>query len=132
MTQPTHAELGLVRLGDSDFVSANPGDDLRGKAVYDQHGQRMGSVHDLYVDRQERRARLVEVRDGGFLGILGPRKKSYLVPVEAITGVTEGRVTVEPGRTERAPGPAPFNAKVKPPSAGDRGGIHAPFPFGRR
>lgn len=132
MTQPTHSEVRLVRLGDSDFVPANPGDDLRGKDVYDQHGRRMGSVHDLYVDRQERRARFVEVRDGGFLGILGPRKRSYLVPVEAVTEVAEDRVTVEPGRTERAPGPTPFNAKVKPPSANDRGGTHAPFPFGRR
>ena len=132
MKHPTRAGIGLISLGDSDFVSANPEDDLRGKAVYDPHGQRMGSVHDLYVDRQEREARLIEVKDGGLLGILGPRKRSYLVPVEAVTGVAEDRVTVEPGRTERAPGPAPFNAKVKPPSEDDWGGIHASFPFGRR
>jgi hypothetical protein len=32
---PTRVGIGLIRLGDSDFVPANPEDDLRGKAVYD-------------------------------------------------------------------------------------------------
>jgi hypothetical protein len=38
MMYPTRAGIGLVRLGDSDFVPANPEDDLRGKAVYDAEG----------------------------------------------------------------------------------------------
>ena len=32
---PTRVGIGLIRLGDSGFVPANPEDDLRGKAVYD-------------------------------------------------------------------------------------------------
>ena len=40
---PTRAGIGLVRLGDSDFVPANPEDDLRGKAVYHAQGQRMAA-----------------------------------------------------------------------------------------
>jgi hypothetical protein len=51
MMHPTLAGIGLVRLGDSDFVTANPEDYLRGKGVYDPHGQRMGCVEDLYIDR---------------------------------------------------------------------------------
>ncbi len=51
MAHPTHAGLGLIRLGGSDFVPANPEDDLRGKDVYDPQGQGIGSVEDLYVDR---------------------------------------------------------------------------------
>jgi hypothetical protein len=47
MIHPTRAGIGLVRLGDSDFVPANPEDDLRGKDVYDAQGQRIGSVEDL-------------------------------------------------------------------------------------
>jgi hypothetical protein len=110
----------------------------------------MDSVEDLYVDRQEREVRFLEVGTGGFLGI---REKRFLVPVEAVTKVSEDRVTVEPERTEKADGPAPFDTKVRPPSAEERrnddqasppifgnaegtvdprGGYHSSFPYGRR
>ena len=118
MMHPTRAGIGLVRLGDSDFVPANPEDDLRGKAVYDAQEQRIGSVEDLYIDRHEREVRFLEVGAGGFLGI---GEKPLLVPVEAITQVAEDRVTIEPGRTEKVEGPAPFDTKVvPPPTAADR------------
>ena len=150
MVHPTHARIGLARLSDSDFVTANLEDDLRGKGVYDPHGQRMGSVEDLYIDRQEREVRFLEVGVGGFLGIGGRR---FLVPVEAVTRVSEDQVIVEPDSTERAEGSAPFDTKVRPPSAHDRrnddyasppifgnaegtvdprGGYHSSFPSGRR
>jgi sporulation protein YlmC with PRC-barrel domain len=126
MMHPTHARVGLVRLSDSDFVTANPGDDLCGKGVYDPHGQRMGSVEDLYVDRQEREVRFLEVGAGGFLGI-GERR--FLVPVEAVTKVSEDQVIVEPDTKKEAEGPAPFDTKVGPPSADYRSHDHAPPPF---
>jgi sporulation protein YlmC with PRC-barrel domain len=129
-------------------VPANPEDDLRGKDVHDPHGQRMGRVEDLYVDRQEREVRFLEVGAGGFLGI-GERR--FLVPVEAVTKVSEDRVIVEPDTKKEAEGPAPFDTKVGPPSAEERrnyghasppfgnaegtadprGDIYARFPFGR-
>ncbi len=112
MTHQTRAGIGLVRLGDSDFVSANPEDDLRGKAVYDAEGQRIGSVEDLYIDRKEREVRFLEVGAGGFLGI---GEKHFLVPVEAVTEVADDRVTIEPGRTEKVEGPAPVDTQVAPP-----------------
>jgi sporulation protein YlmC with PRC-barrel domain len=112
MTHLTRAGIGLVRLGDSDFVSATPEDDLRGKAVYDAEGQRIGSVGDLYIDPQEREMRFLEVGAGGFLGM---GEKHFLVPVEAVVEVAEDRVTIEPGRTEKVEGPAPFDTKVAPP-----------------
>ena len=128
MMHPTQAGIGLVRLGDSDFVAANPEDDLRGKDVCDPHGQRMGCVEDLYVDRQEREVRFIEVGAGGFLGI-GERR--FLVPVEAVTRVSEDRVIVEPDRTKKADGPAPFDTRVRPPSADDRrNDDYASLPFG--
>ncbi len=68
MTQPTHARIGLVRLGDSDFVPANPEDDLRGKAVHDLQGQRIGAVEELYIDGHEREVRFVEVGAGASSG----------------------------------------------------------------
>ena len=112
MRHPTRAGIGLVRLGDSDFVSANPEDDLRGKAVYDAEEQRIGSVGDLYIDPQEREMRFLEVGAGGFLGM---GEKHYLVPVEAVVEVAEDWVTIEPGRTEKVEGLAPFDTKVAPP-----------------
>jgi hypothetical protein len=72
----------------------------------------MGSVGDLYIDRQEREVRFLEVRAGGFLGM---GEKCYLVPVEAVTELAEDRVTIEPGRTEKVDGPAPFDTKVASP-----------------
>jgi sporulation protein YlmC with PRC-barrel domain len=149
MMHPTQAGIGLVRMGDSAFVPANPEDYLCGKDVYDPHGQRMGRVEDLYIDRQEREVRYLEVGTGGFLGI-GERR--FLVPAEAVTRVSEDQIIVEPERTERAEGPAPFDTKVRPPSADERSNddhasapifgnaegtadhrsdIHAGSPFGR-
>ncbi len=129
MMHPAHAGIGLVRLGDSDFVTANPEDDLRGKDVYDPHGQRMGSVEDLFIDRREREMRFLEMGTGG--GFLGIGERRFLVPVEAVTKVSEDRVTVEPDRTKKADGPAPFDTSVRPPSAdGQRSDDHAWLPFG--
>jgi sporulation protein YlmC with PRC-barrel domain len=149
MMHPTLAGIGLVRLGDSGFVPANPEAYLRGKDVFDPHGQRMGRVEDLYVDRQEREVRYLEVGTGGFLGI-GERR--FLVPVEAVTRVSEDQVIVEPDTKKEAEGPVPFDTKVRPPTADDRrnfghasppfgnaegtadprGGHHSSFPAGRR
>ncbi len=112
MMHPTRAGIGLIRLGDSDFVPANPEDDLRGKDVYDAEGQRIGSVGDLYIDRQEREVRFLEVGAGGFLRM---GEKHFLVPVEAVVEVADDRVTIEPGRTEKVDGLAPFDTKVAPP-----------------
>ncbi len=130
MMHPTRAGIGLVRLGDSGFVLGDPEDELRGKEVCDPHGQHVGSVEDLFVDSQEREVRYLDVRDGGFLGILGVEERRFLVPVEAVTKVAEDRVTIEPGRTGKADGPAPFSPKLKPPPADDRDGDHASLPFG--
>jgi sporulation protein YlmC with PRC-barrel domain len=127
MMHPTRAGIGLVRLGDSDFVPANPEDDLRGKAVYDAQGQRMGSVGDLYIDRKEREVRFLQVGAGGLLGM---GEKNYLVPVEAVVEVAEDRVTIEPGRTEKVDGPAPFDTKVVPPPTDEPREDYASPPFG--
>ena len=87
MMDPTHAGIALVRLGDLDYVLANPEDDLRGKDVYVVDGKVLGSVEDLYIDRQEREVRFLEVGTGGVLGI---GEKRFLIPVEAVTQVAAG------------------------------------------
>ncbi len=112
MTQRTTAEFGFVKLGDSDFVFENPEQDIRGKDVYDVNGEQIGSVDDLYIDRQERKVRFLEVGAGGFLGI---GEKHFLVPVESVTEVGEDRVTIEPGR-EKMVGSPPFDTTVVAPT----------------
>jgi sporulation protein YlmC with PRC-barrel domain len=131
MIHPTRAGIGLIRLGDSDFVLQNQEDDLRSKDVYDVEGQRIGSVEDLYIDRQEREVRFLEVGAGGFLGI---GEKRFLVPVEAVTQVAQRWVTIEPGRTEKkVSGPAPFDTKVVPPPPDERkSDDYTSLPYGRR
>jgi len=133
MSHPTRAGIGLVRLGDSDFVPVNPEDDVRGKDVYDAEGQRIGSVEDFYIDRKEREMRFLEVGGAGGWrrGFLGIGEKRFLIPVEAVTQVTEDRVTIEPDRTEKVEGPAPFDTKVAPPpAAARRADDYASPPYG--
>jgi len=127
MTHPRQAGIGLIRLGESGFVPQNPEDDLRGKDVYDAGGQRVGSVEDLYIDRQEREVRFLDVGAGGFLGI---GEKRFLVPVESVVKVAEGWVAIEAGRTEKVEGAAPFDTRVVPPPADERRDDYASPPYG--
>jgi sporulation protein YlmC with PRC-barrel domain len=77
-------QIGMVALGDSDLVLANPDDDVRGLRVLDPSGHRVGEVDEIVVDEEERRARLLVVVSGGILGFGEDRR---LVPVEAVTHV---------------------------------------------
>jgi sporulation protein YlmC with PRC-barrel domain len=129
MRHPTQAGIGLVRMGESSFVPANLEDDVRGKDVYDPEGQRIGRVEDLYVDRNEREVRFLEVGAGGLLGI---GQKRFLVPVEEVVKVAEDWVAIEPGRTEKVEGPAPFDTRVVPPPTAEerRAEDYASPPYG--
>jgi ribosomal 30S subunit maturation factor RimM len=83
----------LVNLNDTDLYLDEPWHDLRGLAVYDVNDDQIGSVEDVYVDRERREARLLDVSAGGLLGV---GKKHFLVPVEDVKRDVDGeRVTVE-------------------------------------
>jgi sporulation protein YlmC with PRC-barrel domain len=83
----------LVNLNDTDIHLEEPWQDLRGLDVYDADDDQIGSVEDVYVDREQRQARLLDVSAGGVLGV---GKKHFLVPVEDVKrDVTEERITVE-------------------------------------
>ena len=70
-------------------------------------------MEDLYIDWQVRDVRFQEVGAGSFLGI---GEMPFLVLVEACIEVAEDRFTIEPSRTEKVDGPAPFDTKIAPPS----------------
>jgi sporulation protein YlmC with PRC-barrel domain len=81
----------LVKLADSE-LRIDPGDDIRGLKVYDRSEQEIGRVADLLVDEAERRARVLEVESGGVLGI---DAKEMLVPVEAVSHLSEKGVHLD-------------------------------------
>ena len=88
-----YVEPNLVKLSGSDFHLEESWQDIRGFDVYDVDGNKIGSVEDFYVDREEHVTRFLAVKAGGFLGM---GKKHFMVPVEEVTRNVseEDRVTV--------------------------------------
>ncbi len=82
----------LAKLSELDVPLEESWQDIRDLDVYDVADEQIGSVADLYVDREVRVPSYVVVSAGVFLGI---RKKHFLVPVEEVSrDVGEERVTV--------------------------------------
>ena len=82
----------LTRLSELDVPLEESWQDTRGLDVYDITDEQIGSVEDLYVDREARQPRFVVVRAGGFLGV---GEKHLLIPAEEVSrDVSEERVTV--------------------------------------
>ena len=82
----------LTKLSETDLPLEEPWQDMRGLDVYDLAGEQIGTVADLYVDRETRLASYLVVSAGGFLGV---GKKTFLVPVEEVSrDVGEDRVTI--------------------------------------
>jgi len=92
-----HAEQPkLVKMSDSDLRLEESWQDIRGLEVYDVNGEQIGSVEDLYVDRDSSLPRFLEVSAGGFLGI---GKKHFLIPIEEVSrDIDADRVTVNQPR----------------------------------
>ena len=86
----------LTKLSEAELPLEEPWQDIRGLEVYDANGEQIGSVEDLYVDRDSSLPRFLEVSAGGFLGI---GKKHFLIPIEEISReMGEDRVTVNQPR----------------------------------
>jgi len=86
----------LTKFSEAELPLEEPWQDIRGLEVYDVNGEQIGSVEDLYVDRDSRLPRFLEVSAGGFLGI---GKKHFLIPIEEISReMGEDRVTVNQPR----------------------------------
>ena len=82
----------LTKLSEVDLPLEESWQDIRGLDVYDIQDEQIGSVEDLYVDREARQPRFLVVSAGGFLGI---GKKQFLIPVEEVSrDMDEERVTV--------------------------------------
>jgi sporulation protein YlmC with PRC-barrel domain len=92
-TRTTNTEL--EKLKDTGLELADLAQDIRNYKVVDTHGEGIGHVSALFIDRDKRKVRLLEVRAGGFLG-LGDRH--FLLPVDTITNVENREVHVNQTR----------------------------------
>lgn len=92
----------LIRLGDTNMTVPDPAQDIRGRKVVDTQGQDVGHVDDLLIDSADKRVRFLRLSAGGFLGIGGQK---FLVPVDAITKVTDDAVQIDRTRDHVAAGP---------------------------
>ncbi len=103
----------LVKLSDSGFHLEDEAADVRSLDVFNQNGEQMGSVEDLYIDPEERKVRFLDVAAGGFLGM---GEKRFLIPVEAIVKIYEDGITVNQGRDKVSESPL-LGTKVLPEAA---------------
>jgi sporulation protein YlmC with PRC-barrel domain len=96
----------LYTLGDRGQTVDGSGNDVRGRAVKDKDGAGIGKVTDLLVDDQEQKVRFLLVEHGGFLGL---GEKKTLIPVDAVTKVTQDEVMIDQSseRVAAAPGYRP-------------------------
>ena len=102
----------LVRLSDSGLALEDLTQDVRGLDVYDEDGDRIGTVKDLYADTEERKVRFLDVGAGGFMGL---GQKRFLVPVEAVSEAREDGVVVVAHKRRKVSESPPFDADVVVP-----------------
>ncbi len=69
--------------------------DLRDKRVFAVNDEEIGTVKDLYIGEDEREVRYLEVGAGGFLGI---GQRPFLIPIQAVSGMSAERVTLNQSR----------------------------------
>lgn len=82
----------LKTLDDASLTVANRDDDVRGRKVIDSANQEIGKVDALLIDEEESKVRFLRLSSGGFLGI---GDKHFLIPVDAVTQVTEDAVHID-------------------------------------
>ncbi len=93
----------LIKLSETEEVVRRPDEDIRGRDVRDRAGQDLGKIKDLLVDAEEDRVRFIEVASGGFLGI---GQDTTLIPVDAITAITDDEVRIDQIRDHVAGAPS--------------------------
>ncbi|PZS28053.1 MAG: PRC-barrel domain-containing protein [Pseudonocardiales bacterium] len=92
----------LYTLGDRGQTVDGSANDVRGREVKDKDGNGIGKVAELLVDDREEKVRFLVVEHGGFLGF-GETKT--LIPVDAVTKITEDEVLINQSRDRVAAAP---------------------------
>jgi sporulation protein YlmC with PRC-barrel domain len=107
----------LVRLSDTELTVADAAEDIRDRQVVDRDGAEIGEVDDLLIDEPEKHVRFLEVASGGFLGL---GKTRFLIPVEAITRISDSTVYINQTRQHIAGAP-PYDPDLIHKDAGEGG-----------
>jgi sporulation protein YlmC with PRC-barrel domain len=84
--------MALIKLRDSDLPRDASAKALLDTDLYDRDGEKIGTVKDLYVDAEDEDVRFLDVGGGGFFGL---GEKHFMVPMEAVTDMSGGGVTIE-------------------------------------
>lgn len=92
----------MVKLSDTTLAFADQGEDVRGRKVYDNNGEEIGEVSDLFIDQAEAKARFLEVSSHGFLGL---GKTIFLIPVDDIASISSDEVRISKTREHVAGAP---------------------------
>jgi sporulation protein YlmC with PRC-barrel domain len=98
----TMTTTALEPLSQTRLELFDPGEDVRGRKVFDREGEEIGKVDDLFIDPTERRARFLSVKSGDVLGLGG---KKLLIPIDAITPVAQDKVVINHRRDRIVAGP---------------------------
>ena len=106
-------EPTLEKLHDIGRTVSSSEEDIRGRMVKDKDGHDVGTIDGLLVDAAAGKVRFMEVASGGFLG-LGETKS--LIPVEAITRITEHEVSI--GHTREHVAGAPLRPGARETGCG--------------
>ena len=117
----------LTKLSETEVPLEEPWQDMRGLDVYDIQDEQIGSVEDLYIDREVRLASYLVVSAGGFLGL---GKKHFLIPVEEVSrdvGEERVRITVQREKVLNSP---EFDPDVGVPDADPQRAIDAYYGHG--
>ncbi|AWK74935.1 PRC-barrel domain-containing protein [Rhodococcus oxybenzonivorans] len=102
----------LIDLDEAALMLEHPAEDIRGRSVYDRDGHELGKIEGLIVDEAERKVRFLRIGSGGFLGF---GKTARLVPVDAITRITDDAVHLDRSK-EHVAGSDPYDPQVMPVS----------------
>ncbi len=105
--------MALIKLRDSDIPRGATAKALLDGDVYGRDGEKIGTVKDLYVDEEEGEVCFLDVGAGGFLGL---GEKHFMVPMEAVTEMSGGGVTIE-HTSERVEGSPELDTKGVPGDA---------------
>ncbi len=107
----------LYTLGDRGQTIEGGANDVRGHEVKDKDGAGIGRVADLLIDEREKKVRFLLVEHGGFLGF---GEKKTLIPVDAVTKISESEVFIDQSseRVAEAPGYDPDLADDRPYHSG--------------
>lgn len=92
----------LYMLGEHGRTIDGSANDVRGREVKDKNGDGIGKVAALLVDDRENKVRFLVVEHGGFLGF---GETESLIPVDAVTKITEADVFVDQSRERVAAAP---------------------------